>query len=129
MNMPTVSGPESHGPRTLAFAAILSLALVATAHAGNCEEIRAGIDAKIKGTGVEKYALTIVDAGASATGKVVGSCDRGSKKIVYSKESSAGETRPAPPAPARSKPTSPKSSAILTECKDGSVSVGGDCRK
>lgn len=129
MNMPTVSSPESHVPRALAFAAILSLALVVTAHAGNCEDIRARIDAKIKATGVEKYALTIVDAGASATGKVVGSCDRGSKKIVYNKETSAGEARVAPPAPARSKPSSSKSSAILTECKDGSVSVGGDCRK
>lgn len=128
MNRPTVSDPASRAPRVLALAAVLWLALT-TAHAGNCEDIRAGIDAKIKATGVGNYTLTVVDAAASVSGKVVGSCDRGSKKIVYSKESSAGEARTTPPAPIRSKPSSPNSSTILTECKDGSVSVGGDCRK
>lgn len=125
MDIPTVSGPA---PRTLALAAVLSLAFV-TAHAGNCEDIRTRIDAKIKTTGVEKYALTIVDTAASAPGKVVGSCDLGSRKIVYNKDSSANPTPAAPPAPIRSKTPSPNSSTILTECKDGSVSVGGDCRK
>ena len=125
MDIPTASGPA---PRTLALAAILSLAFV-TAHAGNCEDIRARIDAKIKTTGVENYALIIVDAAANAPGKVVGSCDLGSRKIVYNKDSSAGRDDAAPPSAIRSKPSSPNSSAILTECKDGSVSVGGDCRK
>lgn len=125
MDIPAVSGPA---PRTLALAAVLSLAFV-TAHAGNCEDIRARIDAKIKTTGVEEYTLTIVDAGASAPGKVVGSCDVGTKKIVYNKDSSANHTPGAPPAPIRSKTPSPNSSTILTECRDGSVSVGGDCRK
>lgn len=128
MNIPTVSGPASQVPRTLSLAAVLSLAFV-TAHAGNCEDIRARIDAKIKTTGVEKYALTVIDAAASAPGKVVGSCDLGSKKIVYNKDPSANQADAAPPSPVRSKPSSPKSSAILTECKDGSVSVGGDCQK
>lgn len=125
MDIPTLSGPA---PRAFALATVLSLAFV-TAHAGNCEDIRARIDAKIKTTGVEKYTLTIVDAGASAPGKVVGSCALGTKKIVYDKDASANATPAAPPAPIRSKTPSPNSSTILTECKDGSVSVGGDCRK
>lgn len=128
MNIPTASDPASHAPRVLALAAVLWLAL-ATAHASNCEDIRAGIDARIKTSGVANYTLTVVDTAADAPGKVVGSCDRGSKKIVYSKESSAGEARTTPPAPIPAKPPSPNSSTILTECKDGSVSVGGDCRK
>ncbi len=129
MNMPTVSGPESPRPGALALAAVLSLAWVATAHAGNCEDILAGIDARIKASGVEKYTLTIADAGASVSGKVVGSCDRGGKKIVYTKDPLAKQIPPAPPSSVRAKTPAPKSSAILTECKDGSVSVGGDCRK
>lgn len=129
MNIPTASDPASRTPGAIALAAVLWLALVATARAGNCEDIRAGIDARIKTSGVANYTLTVVDTAADAPGKVVGSCDRGSKKIVYSKESSAGEARTTPPAPIPAKPSSPNSSAILTECKDGSVSVGGDCRK
>ncbi len=128
MNMPTVSGSESHVPRALALTGVLWLAF-ATAHAGNCEDIRARIDAKIKTTGVEKYALTVVDAAANVPGKVVGSCDLGSRKIVYNKDPSANQTPAALPSPIRSKPSPSNSSAILTECKDGSVSVGGDCRK
>jgi len=125
MNTPAISGQP---PRTLAFAAVLWLAF-ATAHAGNCEDIRAGIDTKIKTTGVANYTLTVVDAAASVPGKVVGSCDRGSRKIVYTKDPSANQTPAAAPSPIRSKPSSPNSSTILTECKDGSVSVGGDCRR
>ena len=48
-----------------------------------CEELKAEIDAKIKKNGVEKFTLDIVDANAQADGKVVGTCDGGTKKIVY----------------------------------------------
>ena len=48
-----------------------------------CEELKGEIDAKIKKNGVEKFTLDIVDKDAQADGKVVGTCDGGSKKIVY----------------------------------------------
>jgi uncharacterized protein DUF1161 len=48
-----------------------------------CEELKAEIDAKIKKNGVEKYTLDVVDADAQADGKVVGTCDGNTKKIVY----------------------------------------------
>jgi len=48
-----------------------------------CEELKAEIDAKIKKNGVAKFTLDIVEANAQADGKVVGTCDGGSKKIVY----------------------------------------------
>jgi hypothetical protein len=48
-----------------------------------CEELKAEIDAKIKKNGVEKFTLDVVDTEAQADGKVVGTCDGGTKKIVY----------------------------------------------
>jgi Protein of unknown function (DUF1161) len=50
-----------------------------------CDELKGEIEAKIKKNGVEKFSLDVVDADKSAEGKVVGTCDGGSKKIVYKK--------------------------------------------
>jgi len=48
-----------------------------------CEELKAEIDAKIKKNGVAVYTLDVVDMDAQAEGKVVGTCDGNTKKIVY----------------------------------------------
>jgi hypothetical protein len=48
-----------------------------------CEELKAEIDAKIKKNGVPAYSLDVVDMDAQAEGKVVGTCDGHTKKIVY----------------------------------------------
>ena len=48
-----------------------------------CEELKAEIDAKIRKNGVETFTLEIVDTDAQAEGKVVGTCDGNTKKIVY----------------------------------------------
>lgn len=94
-------------------AALLGLSAPAGA-AETCETIQARIDAKIRASGVQAFTLRTVDAAAKVDGKVVGSCDLGTKKIVYAQGSAASR---------------PDKEAILTECKDGSVSMGGDCRK
>lgn len=91
----------------------------------NCDSIRDQIDAKVRAAGVSRFTLAIVDAASSAPGRNVGSCDRGSRKILYVQEGKADVPAATAPAP---RPT-PKPGAVLTECKDGSVSVGGDCRK
>jgi hypothetical protein len=57
----------------------------ARAQAKSCEELKSEIEAKIKKNGVEKFSLEVVDASAQADGQVVGSCDGGTKKIVYKK--------------------------------------------
>jgi hypothetical protein len=64
---------------------VLGLAGAASAQSMRkpCEELKAEIDAKIKKNGVEKYTLDVVDADAQADGKVVGTCDGNTKKIVY----------------------------------------------
>ena len=107
-----------------------SLALAAVLLAGGawgaegCDTLRTQIEAKIRAAGVMQFSLVVVDAGAAAAGKTVGSCDRGAKKIVYAQSAAAGASSPPRPAPAR-----PTRAPILTECRDGSVSVGGDCKR
>ena len=68
------------------FAALaLTLLCVPAFAEKNCEELRDQIAAKIESKGVKSYSLEIVAKDAAAEGKVVGSCERGSKKIVYKK--------------------------------------------
>ena len=92
----------------------------ATAAAANrCEAISAQIDARIRATGVEHFALTTVDGGAATGGKVVGTCDLGSKKITYvqgnSPANSAVDAVPSTDAPAVARPGS---DGILTDCDE-----------
>ena len=55
----------------------------ALAQRKDCGELRGEIEAKIKANGVEKFTLDVVDKDAQADGKVVGTCDGGTKKIIY----------------------------------------------
>ena len=70
--------------RPLLTATLLAITLPAAART-SCEDVQADIDAKIKANGVPAYTLTLIDAAdeASAEGKIVGSCDGGTKRIVY----------------------------------------------
>jgi hypothetical protein len=51
-----------------------------------CEELKAEIAAKIEANGVKSYTLEIVENDKVGDGKVVGSCEGGTKKIVYTKK-------------------------------------------
>ncbi|UVJ44083.1 DUF1161 domain-containing protein [Pseudomonas sp. LS1212] len=62
---------------------LLSLAGTALAAGKPCEELKAEIAAKLDAKGVSGYTLEIVDKGTAADGKVVGTCESGSKEIVY----------------------------------------------
>jgi hypothetical protein len=104
----------------ISFASLVLVLASSASAAGNCEALQSQIDAKIREAGVVRFTLTTVDAAQPASGKVVGTCDLGTKKIIY--EQQAGSDG----APAQGRP---RGEPILTECKDGSVSVGGDCRK
>ncbi|MGE7993146.1 DUF1161 domain-containing protein [Pseudomonas sp. NPDC089554] len=51
-----------------------------------CEELKAEIEAKIQAAGVPSYTLEIVpNAEVKDHNMVVGSCDAGTKKIIYQK--------------------------------------------
>jgi len=116
--------------RSLITVALLAFAGAAHAQASGCEALAAQIDAKIRATGVVQFTLTTVDAAADAGGRVVGTCELGTKKIVYEAGPTHGAVsanRPAQqpaPAPARS-----RDEPMLTECRDGTVKMGGDCRR
>ena len=68
-------------------AMVLAMGLTGSAWAQkkDCAELKGEIEAKIKKNGVDKFSLDVVDANAQADGKVVGTCEGGSKKIVYKK--------------------------------------------
>lgn len=62
---------------------LLSLAGTAFAQGKPCEELKAEIAAKIDAKGASNYSLEIVDKGTGGGGKVVGTCEKGTKEIVY----------------------------------------------
>jgi hypothetical protein len=49
----------------------------------DCDELKSEIDAKIQAIGVKSYSLKIVHKENVKDGKVVGTCDGGTKKIIY----------------------------------------------
>ena len=88
--------------------------------AESCETLRTQIESKIGAAGVTRFTVTVADAHVAVSGQVVGSYELGGRKIVYQREGG-----PAPDAaPSRS-----HGDRILTECRDGTVSVGGNCKK
>ncbi|MCW8274280.1 DUF1161 domain-containing protein [Pseudomonas sp. PCH199] len=62
---------------------LLSLVGTAFADGKSCEELKAEIAAKLDAKGVSGYSLEIVDKGSAAGAKVVGTCEKGTKEIVY----------------------------------------------
>jgi hypothetical protein len=51
----------------------------------SCDELKTEIAQKLDAKGVKGYTLDIVAKDKDAEGKIVGTCDGGSKKIIYSK--------------------------------------------
>jgi len=51
-----------------------------------CEELKTEIAGKIEANGVKTYTLDIVPTGEVGDRKVVGSCEGGTKKIVYARK-------------------------------------------
>lgn len=64
---------------------LLSLASGAFAAGKSCDDLKGEIDAKIKAKGASGYSLTVTDKGSASDGQVVGTCEAGSKEIVYKK--------------------------------------------
>jgi hypothetical protein len=62
-----------------------------------CEEVKSEIAQKLDAKGVKSYTLEVVSKDQDTDGKVVGTCDGGTKKIVYRRG-----TTPAQPAAADS---------------------------
>jgi hypothetical protein len=62
---------------------LFTLAGSAFAAGRSCDELKGEIDAKIQGKGASGYSLSVVNKGSAADGKVVGTCEGGTKEIVY----------------------------------------------
>jgi hypothetical protein len=69
----------------VAVVAALLIATPALAQRKDCGELKAEIEGKIKANGVKAFTLDVVptDKVKEGDGKVVGSCDGGTQKIVY----------------------------------------------
>jgi hypothetical protein len=78
-----------------AFLFLSAMAVSAHAQGRPCEDLKTEIAGKLDAKGVKDYTLEIVAKDKDADGKVVGTCEGGSKKIVYSK--SAGHAKTAAP--------------------------------
>lgn len=66
--------------------AVIALAVAAApvyAQRKACEELKAEIEVKIRNNGVKEFTLTIVPNSEVKGRHVVGSCDGGTKKIIY----------------------------------------------
>jgi hypothetical protein len=64
-----------------------------------CEELKTEIAAKLDAKGVKGYTLDIVAKDKDAEGKVVGTCDGGTKKIIYTKSAPAAAPAKETPKP------------------------------
>jgi hypothetical protein len=77
----------------LTLAAILFVPACSYAQAAKpCEELKSEIATKLDAKGVKSYSLEIVLKDQDAEGKVVGSCEGGTKKIVYLRTAAAPQT-------------------------------------
>jgi Protein of unknown function (DUF1161) len=73
----------------------------AAAQGKTCEDLVIEIAAKLKVAGVQTFSLEVVPNALVGDAKVAGSCENGSKKIIYER----GRAAPAPARPA-SRPAS-----------------------
>ena len=128
------------------FLAALALTAMAgaAAAADTCDAVQSQVQANIAGKGITDFSVTVVDQAAEVPGQVVGHCANGSKKIVYLRGAAPGSAPVVSAAPgAVAKPVPPKTTVkapvkravpmpdhdVLTECKDGSVIMGGNCKR
>ena len=89
-------------------AVFLGMAMVASAQARkSCEDLKSEIAKKLDDKGVKSYSLEIVEKDKATEGKIVGTCDGGTKQIVYSK-AAAPKAAVKPEAKSEAKPAASK---------------------
>jgi Protein of unknown function (DUF1161) len=118
----------------LARSSLLALAVVfpaaASAQGSACEPLRINIEDKIRRNGVTNFRILTVDAAAASTGRIVGTCQSGTKKLVYVQglQPSATSASSAAVVSPRARVRTPVE-AMITECFDGRVYRDGLCKK
>jgi hypothetical protein len=76
----------------IAAAFVVPVSAYAQAAAKPCEELKSEIAKKMDANGVKSYSLEIVTKDAAAEAKVVGTCEGGTKKIVYRRGDASSQT-------------------------------------
>ncbi len=79
----------------LALAVLLGASACMYAQAKPCEELKGEIAKKLEAKRVVGYSLDIVAKDAEGEGKQVGSCEGGTKKILYKRGAPAEKEKPA----------------------------------
>lgn len=105
----------------LLWAVVAAVPIPTHAQVANCEALRDAIALRFRAGGIALPSLRVVDAGQTGQARVVGTCEQGSKRIVYL-PGPAELPQPGATPKSRSAPD-----AVLTECRDGTVTMGGDC--
>jgi len=85
----------------LTIAAILFVPACTFAQSKSCEELKSEIAAKLDAKSVKGYSLEVLGKDQDTDAKVVGTCEGGSKKIVYRR---GGAAEPQTPAKESDKP-------------------------
>ncbi len=101
----------------LTTAALLLYVAPATAAIKPCGELQEEIEGKLAAHKVKSYVLTVTDKTATADGKIVGSCENSSKKIMYIRQQAVPNK-----AKAKAPVTSPKKSVKKKEMTLADVS-------
>jgi len=101
----------------------------ASASAVDCAELRDSVESGMRSRGVTDFAVTIVATDAPAPGQVVGSCEQGAKKLVYTRSPDMKPAGQAAKAPSAVASAVTPAKAVITECADGRVIAHGSCRK
>jgi hypothetical protein len=66
---------------------IAAIAMSTSAFAAKpCDELKSEIAGKLDAKHITEYTLDVVPADQNGDGKVIGTCEGGSKKIVYTKK-------------------------------------------
>jgi len=65
---------------------IVALGMSGSALATPCDEVKGQIAAKLDAKHVANYTLDVVPADQNSDAKVVGTCEGGAKKIIYSRK-------------------------------------------
>ena len=71
--------------KSILFAAMLAVAATPALARKSCEDLKAEIEAKLTAKGVKAWTIDIVAKDENKEGRVVGTCDGGTKKLVYNR--------------------------------------------
>lgn len=136
--VPAIPGRHRHAPALIALAwAALSASPV---QAIGCDELRASITEKMKRGGLARVNIVVADAAERSNGRVVGSCETGTRKLVLAPSGpvtddearlAAGQaaTSATPAARKPSRKSEVRDDEVLVECFDGKHYTDGPCRR